>query len=72
MLISLVQVVISCTMQVYDRVIQSKRLFNFGRIDRRVLLAMLFDFILKHARLAFNRGKWSIWTVNRVKFIRGC
>ena len=51
MLISLVQVVISLySMQVYDRVIPTKGFSTLAVLTGGVLLAMLFDFILKHAR----------------------
>lgn len=51
MLISLVQVVISLySMQVYDRVIPTKGFSTLAVLTAGVLLAMLFDFILKHAR----------------------
>ena len=51
MLISLVQVVISLySMQVYDRVIPTKGFSTLAVLTGGVFLAMLFDFILKHAR----------------------
>ncbi len=51
MLISLIQVVISLySMQVYDRVIPTKGFSTLAVLTGGVLLAMLFDFILKHAR----------------------
>lgn len=51
MLISLVQVVISLySMQVYDRVIPTRGFSTLAVLTGGVLLAMLFDFVLKHAR----------------------
>lgn len=51
LLISLVQVVISLySMQVYDRVIPTKAFSTLAVLTGGVVLAMIFDFILKHAR----------------------
>ena len=51
LLISLIQVVVSLySMQVYDRVIPTKAFSTLTVLTGGVLLAMVFDFILKHAR----------------------
>lgn len=51
LLISFVQVAISMySMQVYDRVIPTKGFSTLAVLTAGVLLAMLFDFVLKHVR----------------------